>query len=219
MSHAEPFNSDFYQSHYFIGDQEQTSYNSGSGQDLYHSHTTWPGGPQTDAYFQPESTALPPEYTEQMFQPSAPLYSGNPDHLEDEPPLLEGDGGYPLKLWLLTAGRNPRNSHEEEYNRVHTHNRVVIEQTFGLLKARFRCLSRSGGALLYRPEKMAKITMTCVMLHNMCVWRNVPLPPDIDMHAPGVDDEDEDRGVISPLPVGDAQDGRAVRQSLIDEYF
>ncbi|XP_069487834.1 protein YIPF7 isoform X1 [Ambystoma mexicanum] len=102
MSHAEPFNSDFYQSHYFIGDQEQTSYNSGSGQDLYHSHTTWPGGPQTDAYFQPESTALPPEYTEQMFQPSAPLYSGNPDHLEDEPPLLEELGINFDHIWQKT---------------------------------------------------------------------------------------------------------------------
>ncbi|XP_069489036.1 putative nuclease HARBI1 [Ambystoma mexicanum] len=131
----------------------------------------------------------------------------------------ECDGGYPLRPWLLNPVRNPLNSHEEEYNRVHTRTRVVIEQTFGLLKVRFRYLSMSEGALLYRTEKVAKITMACVILHNMCVRRNVPLPPDIDMHGPGEDDEDGDGGEVGPLPVRDARDGHAVRQALIHEYF
>ncbi|XP_069482196.1 putative nuclease HARBI1 [Ambystoma mexicanum] len=134
---------------------------------------------------------------------------------------LLGDASYPLKRWLLTPVRNPQNRHEEDYNRAHTRTRVVIEQTFGLLKARFRCLSRSGGALLYGHEKVAKITMACVMLHNMCIRRNVPMPPDIELQPPAEDDDgDEDGGEgAAGHAGGDAQEGLAVRQHLIDHCF
>ncbi|XP_069494417.1 uncharacterized protein [Ambystoma mexicanum] len=131
------------------------------------------------------------------------------------------DAGYPLKSWLLTPVRNPQNRHEEEYNCAHTRTRIVIEQTFGLLKSRFRCISRSGGALLYGHEKVAKITMACVMLHNMCIRWNVPLPPDVEIEEPDEDDDgDEDGGEgDAGLARGDGQEGRAVRQHLINQIF
>ncbi|XP_069494163.1 putative nuclease HARBI1 [Ambystoma mexicanum] len=134
---------------------------------------------------------------------------------------LLGDAGYPLKRWLLTSVRNPQNRHEEDYNRAHTRTRVVIEQTFGLLKTRFRCISRSGGALLYGHEKVAKITMACVMLHNMCIRRNGPLPLDLEMQPPDEDDDgDEDGGDGDGGHArGDAQEGRDVRQHLINKIF
>ncbi|XP_069469221.1 putative nuclease HARBI1 [Ambystoma mexicanum] len=129
---------------------------------------------------------------------------------------LLGDGGYPLKPWLLTPVRNLQNRYGEDYNCAHTRTCVVIEQTFGLLKARFRCLSKSGGALLYGHEKVAKIIMACPMLH-MCFRRNVSLPPDIEQQPPGEDEDDEDG--VAHHPGGDAQEGRAVRQSVIGQYF
>ncbi|XP_069486069.1 putative nuclease HARBI1 [Ambystoma mexicanum] len=72
---------------------------------------------------------------------------------------LLGDAGYPLKAWLLTPVRNPQNRHEVDFNCAHTRTHVVIEQAFVLLKARFRCLSRSGGALIDGLEKVGNIIM------------------------------------------------------------
>ncbi|XP_069498857.1 putative nuclease HARBI1 [Ambystoma mexicanum] len=131
---------------------------------------------------------------------------------------LLGDAGYPLKPWLLTAVRHPLNRHKEDYNRAQTRTRVVIEQTSGLLKAQICCLSRSGGALIYGPEKVGKIVLACVMLHNMCILRNVPLPPDMDQKPQGEDDDDDEQD-DAHRPCRDAREGRTVRQTLIAQYF
>ena len=38
---------------------------------------------------------------------------------------------------------------------------------------RFRCLDKSGGTLLYSPEKTYKIVMAVSVLHNFCLSRNI----------------------------------------------
>lgn len=55
---------------------------------------------------------------------------------------------------------------------------MVVEHTFGVLKSRFRCLHKSGGALQYTPSKCAKITLACMLLHNRCIRRNIALPEE-----------------------------------------
>ncbi|KAJ1127363.1 hypothetical protein NDU88_005765 [Pleurodeles waltl] len=50
----------------------------------------------------------------------------------------------------------------------------VIERTIGLLKARFRCLRLIGGSLYYTPKKVCQIIVTCCMLHNLALRRQVP---------------------------------------------
>ncbi|KAJ1088205.1 hypothetical protein NDU88_001364 [Pleurodeles waltl] len=87
---------------------------------------------------------------------------------------LLGDSGYPNLSWLLTPVRNHRTKAEERYNEAHGRSRRVIERTFSLLKARFRCFHMTGGSLFYSPKKVCQIIMACCMLHNLALRRQVP---------------------------------------------
>lgn len=71
--------------------------------------------------------------------------------------------------------------------------RVVIENTFGRLKNRWRCLHRDR-TLHYRPEKCARIILACCVLHNIAIKFNVPDPED--------DDAEEPQGIIEKLSIG-----------------
>ncbi|KAK0147934.1 putative nuclease HARBI1 [Merluccius polli] len=43
----------------------------------------------------------------------------------------------------------------------------IVERAIGQLKSRWRCLDRSGGMLLYHPEKVCRIVQACGVLHNI----------------------------------------------------
>ncbi|KAJ1115079.1 hypothetical protein NDU88_003307 [Pleurodeles waltl] len=87
---------------------------------------------------------------------------------------LIGDSCYPNLSWLLTPVRNPRTRAEERYNEAHGWTRRIIERTFSLLKARFRCLHLTGGSLYYSLKKVCQIIVACCMLHNLALRRQVP---------------------------------------------
>ncbi|KAJ1217447.1 hypothetical protein NDU88_005041 [Pleurodeles waltl] len=69
------------------------------------------------------------------------------------PSTFASDSRYANLSWLLIPVRNPRTRAEERYNEAHGRTRRIIERTFGLLKARFRCLHMTGGSLFYSPKK------------------------------------------------------------------
>ncbi|XP_062568966.1 putative nuclease HARBI1 [Saccostrea cucullata] len=56
--------------------------------------------------------------------------------------FLLGDQAYPLRPYLLTPLRDPRNPAEEAYNRQHQKTRKVIEDTFGRWKCRWLMLHK-----------------------------------------------------------------------------
>lgn len=100
--------------------------------------------------------------------------------------FISGDSGYPLEPWLLTPFRSPSdNSSESNFNNRFTIARSLIERTFGVMKARFRCLL-SARELHYSPEKATQILNVCCALHNICLKYNVEMPVQIQIDA---DDE------------------------------
>ncbi|WAR27322.1 HARB1-like protein [Mya arenaria] len=92
------------------------------------------------------------------------------EHMDSEKPgMLLADSGYPLTTSLLTPLANPVTHVEVRYNNAQSKGRMVIEQSFGILKGRFRCLHKTDGVLSYSPEKSCAIFMACAKLHNMCL--------------------------------------------------
>lgn len=71
------------------------------------------------------------------------------------------------------------NSVEDTYNGIQTTARGIIENTFGRLKNRWRCVHRDR-TLHYKPEKCAQIIIACCVLHNIALMYNIPDPEEND---------------------------------------
>ncbi|CAI5768516.1 zinc finger protein 263-like isoform X2 [Podarcis lilfordi] len=129
---------------------------------------------------------------------------------------LLGDSGYPLRPFLMTPHPDDGPEPVARYNATHETTRMVVEQAFGQLKMRFRCLHSTGGRLMLRPEKVAKVFVVCAMLHNMALRRQLP----IINGGQGVDTEVP----VPPYLETDSlveQDPRGVdvREQIISTYF
>ncbi|XP_042889388.1 putative nuclease HARBI1 [Penaeus japonicus] len=127
--------------------------------------------------------------------------------------FLLGDNGYPCEPYIMTPVINPSTPAEGRYNRTHTRTRVIIEQTFGILKSRFRCLHQSGGTLQYSPAKCSKIISACLLLHNYCVKRRIPAPHEVV-------ENDGDMGIqVQEQRIAGQVTGHAIRNELIRMRF
>lgn len=81
-----------------------------------------------------------------------------------------GDAAYPLSINLITPYKNYGNlsAREETFNTAFCRARVKIENTFGILKARFRQLMRLE---MWSVLKMSKFIIACCVLHNLCIYK------------------------------------------------
>ena len=125
----------------------------------------------------------------------------------DHDGYLLGDGGYPCTGYLLTPYSSPANATQERYNRRICRTRVMIEQTFGILKKRFQILDRKMRA---KPLRCTKFTTNCVVLHNIGIIRHdiVDIPHVMPAFDPRLD---HGAGVVP--------EGRNVRDHIANTYF
>ena len=82
-------------------------------------------------------------------------------------PLLVGDSAYPLSTWLMKPFKQtpPLTESQLRYNRALSQARVVIEQAYGILKGRWRCLYK---AMEEKASNAPLTILACCVLHNIC---------------------------------------------------
>ncbi|XP_063061717.1 uncharacterized protein LOC134454580 [Engraulis encrasicolus] len=92
------------------------------------------------------------------------------------PDLFVADAAFPLHNNLMCPFQGTDLSREEQIYNLH-HSRVmrVMENTFGILVARWRFLSQQQ----YKPDKMTTVLKACIVLHNF-------LASNDDKSAPGL---------------------------------
>lgn len=128
---------------------------------------------------------------------------------EEIRPLLVADPAYKLAHWCMKpyAGTRAINPSQRNFNKALSRARVVIEQAFGLLKGRWRCL------LVKLDESVDKIPLTiitCCILHNICI----EVRDDVD-----VDPEDDDADELPPLSGHMNPEGSQLRNKIKEAFF
>lgn len=106
---------------------------------------------------------------------------------------LLGDSGYGIQPWLMTPILNPNTEEQRGYNERHRRTRHIVERCIGLLKSRFRCISRQR-ILMYDPATAGLIINSCVVLHNMFIELNVGdqgLSDDNNVNNDNENDDDD----------------------------
>ncbi|KAL3871268.1 hypothetical protein ACJMK2_039275 [Sinanodonta woodiana] len=119
--------------------------------------------------------------------------------------FLLGDSGYPCRKFLLTPYNAATTTKQKKYNDALCKTRVIIEQTFGILKRRFPCLHTG---MRVSPDKASLYTLSCVVLHNIGIYKGDIIPVDelVAVH-------EENLNIYEP------GDGNALRDYICRTYF
>lgn len=119
-------------------------------------------------------------------------------------PYLVGDSAYPQAPWLIKPFPEATRVNEEiTFNKELSTARVVVERAFGILKSRWRVLSKRLDSNL---KFTIKTTIACIVLHNICLELNDDWDDDGDNRDPP--DNQNNAGIL--------QDGDQIRDLLKD---
>ena len=121
----------------------------------------WPGSVH-DARVLSHSS-LYKKITEENYLPHDPMSVGG----VDIPLFLIGDSAYPLRTWLMKPFTHGSylNSQQKTYNYRLCRARIVVENAYGRLKARWRRLLKRNDMLI---ENIHTIVTAACILHNIC---------------------------------------------------
>lgn len=81
------------------------------------------------------------------------------------PYVIVADNAFPLHPNLMKPypGDHPEGSMQRKFNRKLSSVRIVVENAFGIMSARFRVLR---APIAVQPHEASKVVMTCALLHN-----------------------------------------------------
>ena len=102
-----------------------------------------------------------------------------------EIPIVNGwflaDSGYPLTHNLLAPLLSPNTPGERRYNRAFLKTWKNIECAFGLWKSRWRAMDKTGGTLCYTAERVCKLVISTMILHNICIKHELQLEQEVSI--------------------------------------
>ena len=120
-----------------------------------------------------------------------PLPDTLPNDDKEMPYFLIGDDAFALQKWMMKPFSLRSLTKEQRiFNYRLSRARRIVENAFGILAHRFRCLL---GTMQQEPETVTSITLACVTLHNLL--RNKYKRDVVTVH----DVEDEQHNVIPGL--------------------
>ena len=91
------------------------------------------------------------------------------------PMVTIGDSAFPRHSWLLKSYKeDTRDPQQKYFNKKLCSARVVTENTYGMLKRRWRALHKQTECRMYN---LKYVIMSCIMLHNLCISVNDPCEP------------------------------------------
>lgn len=119
------------------------------------------------------------------FPPPEPL----PNDDKEMPYFIIGDDAFALKRWMMKPFSLKNMSRDQRiFNYRLSRARRIVENAFGILAHRFRCLLTT---MQQKPKNVATIALTCVIIHNMLRTKSMR-----EAAVAVEDQEDDDHNVI-----------------------
>ena len=165
---------------------------------IYDIDCRWPGSSH-DSFILKQSSVFE-HFTRETSQPNTPLHNT----------FILGDSGYALSKWLMVPITNPTSRSEERYNAPHKKARSVVERCNGVLKMRWRCLTKPN---MFQPAKASRIVGACAALHNFAIDKAVFFNDEIDSELMEHSDMAEH---VLEIP---SSDGLRMRRDLVERVF